>query len=465
MSSAQHPAAGPSTPKRRWGLLAALVLAGTACFAADAYLKSSDTAGFLPESATWRVEAADLPGAWDRWQQLPPYKSLRAHAPRPLQSIPVGVRKRFGIRPTPTRLQLWTGRHVLAGGGDGGWCVSVRPGILLRAASYFGLPGPVASTEDGERFWNDCATGWREGFFLIASSRAYLDHVLENGQAVPRSDLPGDALALSWAGGGPGTAQVRIADNLPLTLALSGQAVNPEPISLNAWPRSAFWMALNGGSMPALLQDGLENVGQIPYVQAMLPTWKPLAAAWWQAYAPLPVPAPGDAPWMLGVFEADLTPDLPVVELVFAGRGEAPAPEMAGPSGQVHRWNDTEGWLLSVPGDSRTWASVAREGTWYLASHEPLIPEVLALEDTATEEAAAALQIQWQPVAQGVLALVRRAARESLLPGYNEDDVERHVAPLLEAFGEWGAFEVQLQASDGDLQGTGYLARGSGTAG
>lgn len=465
MSPAQHILPSPSAAKRRWAVYALLVVAVLACYVFDSLLKTSQTAGFLSESATWQVEAADLPGAWARWQQLPPYKALRGKAPGVLQALPVAVRKGLGVRPTPSRLQVWFGSHVLAGGGDGGWCVSVRPGVALRLTDILGLTAGWPFTVDQEVIPVDFAHGWRDGFFLMASSQSYLDKILTSGQPIPRSTQGRDTLTLSWDGADAGSLHVRVAEGLPFSLAFQGAPTGtsaPLPV-VNPWPEAIVSLVVSGRDMPGLLQRAGQAAARIPLASEPLALWRPVAGAWWRAYCPFEIPAPESGLFAAGVFATDFNADLPAVELLFAGRQGAPEPDTADLAGQAHRWLNTEGRLIAVPGDSRAWATARMQDTWYLASHEHLMPRALKSGLIDVEAPSLNARFQWAPFAQALLALARRGARESLLPGLNTDDVEQHLTPVLEALQGWGSFEISMQDANGAWSGAGYLARDSGS--
>ena len=450
--------------RARWAGYTLLALGVLAICALDLRLKSSPSAGFLPESATWQIEVANLPMAWAHLRQLSAFQAFRDSAPGALQAPPLAIRKMTGVRPTPSRLRFWLGSHALLGGDGGEWCLSVRPGIALRVAALFGLPG-VPATDPGLEVpaRPDYATDWHEGFFLVASSRAYLDQVLAGDRALPRTPLESDVLALDWHGDDEGRAELRLEEGLPLSVSIPRASTPASPVVHEpaSWAESLAWAACYGDEGLALAERAIAPLVHIGTVSAGLDSWRETAGAWWSAFCPAGAPVPGTAGWSVGVFAADFRDDVPVPELVFTDHGDAtePWPPEPGFPKQRHRWGDREGWLVPVPGGARAWAVADAGETRYVASHEHLMTAALGAGEQAREGAVASLHVQWAPFGRALASLVRRAAREELLPGLNEDDVSRDIAPVFTALQAWGTLEFRLDVSGDGLQGEGYLAR------
>lgn len=461
-SNAERPVRA-RTGKRHLALGLVLLAAGSAVCGVDRRLKTSETAGFVLPAADWRLEATNLPGCWTRWRDLDPYGAFQKSAPSSLQAVSVAVRKLSGVRPTPQRLRLWLGNHFLIGGDEDGWCLSARPGVALRAASLFLPAAPDVEARDGQPFWASCAYGWRDGFFLLASSRGYLERVIAEGQPVPRSADPGDTIAISWAGNVPGFCRVSAKDQLPVTFSLERitPAADATLVHADGWPDALCWVAFHDGSTAQALTDMgtalARRVTGDTYWPAVESVWK----LWRAAYRPFTFsPQPG-AERALGVFEADFHADIPAVESVWAEQGDGGATlanlAAAAPR-RDHRWNETEGWLFPLPGEARAWAAAYHGGALYVASGESLMPAVLAADTQTPETGVAALAIRWKPFAQALKGLVRRAATDELLPGLNEDDVSADVLPNLEALEDWGMLQLHLKGDGGGLSGGGFLA-------
>ncbi len=443
---------------RRWFLYVAILALGLGVYGVDRYLKSGPDAGYLPPSTTWRIDAPDLPGAWASWQGAGAYKSLRSKAPGPLQSIPVAVRKLCGIRPTPERLSFWLGPYWVAGGGDEGWCVSVRPGLALRFASIFGFP--ARSLSDTE--W---VSGWHEGFYLIASSAAYLKQVRSLGERVSRRALPPDGVRLSWAGAGGVEITVRLADDLPLSLDMASSAADVEPVDFPGWEGAAIrvtagnpevWHQIFGASSAAWASSG---------PAPLFEKWASLSEAWWRAYCPFEIPLSQATSWQLGVFELDEKSENPSPGLAFVFPGRLSDFEaLRALALREHRWDAAGGWLFPVAGESRAWAIAEQGGQLYVASGEHVMPLAIQSARAAGHPVLASLGVEWEPFSAGLLALARRSAEEELLSGLNSDDVARHIEPVLKGLRAWGAAEITLSHSEGRILGAGYLARGDGVA-
>lgn len=465
MSSAQQDSKLDRRSPARWPWYLALAVVVLGLYGIDRYLKSTDVAGVLPASATWRIEASDLPGAWARWQESPSYTSLRASAPGALQAVAVSLRKMTGVRPTPARLKLWLGEQVLIGGDTDGWCLSLRPGLALRAVTVLARP-PFEGHGDVEPFWQSYASGWHEGFFLVASSEEYLARVLAEGTPVPPSGLGGEVLSCGWEGENAGTLELRVEDGLPLSLHLPDTPPLPEVAAPapGGWEDATGWAAFHGDAVPALAARAGRAIVESEALSPAWELWAPLVHTWWNAYCPLELGRPEGDPWALGIFETDFRAEIPTMELVLAEGGSrgtiwSPAAVQSAP---VHRWNDTEGRLIPVPGDVRAWSAAEAKGLRFLTSAERLMPQALEGGLAPEPGVAAVGELAWQPFAGALVALARRAGKEALIPGMDRDDVSRDIVPLLESLQSWGRLQLRVEASGTGLRGEGYLAYGAG---
>jgi hypothetical protein len=427
----------------------------------DRRMLNSPHAGYLPESAVWRVEASDLPGLFSRWNDLNTSASMRRASPALHQNIPLAICRMTGIRPTPGRTRLWLGRTFLLGGDDSGWCLSVRPGIALRLASVLGSPLRSADEDD---FWRDYASAWRGGFLLVASSKGYLDTVLAADVPVARTEMADDVLRVSWEGEHAGLLEVAVAEQLPLLFRMKTPA-DPEAQLRYAAGWHDAMLTVNTHRGAPVAQAALTGLSWAqrqmhPDRAAML---RRLVASWWSAYCPLDLNQVPVGEWAVGIADLDFAPDIPVVESVWAGRTSDPAVSMGQlPTiRQEHRWDDITGWLLPVSGDARTWALAEREGTTFLASHEHRMSALLATARREPEAGVAALNLRWKPAMAALRDALVRAAKDGLLPGYSDRDVRADLVPYVDAFADWGTLQLHAGSDGSGVMGEGWIALGA----
>lgn len=421
----------------------------------------SPEAGFVAEDAIWRVEASDLPAFLGRWNALNTSKAMRRASPALHLALPLAIRQVTGVRPTPDRIRLWLGRTLLVSGGDDGWCLSVRPGVAMYLASWLG--GPVRAGEEGD-FWRDYVSAWKDGFLLVASSQTYLDKVLAAGKSLKRSNVPQDAVRISWEGSTPGALEIEAAEQIPVLFSLKVPAAPGSTLRYAAgWPDTLLTVnAHRGAPLVQAVRNGLRWMdGQLTPATAQ--ATHSLIANWWSAYCPLSLESAPVDEWAAGVAAVNFQAEIPVVESIWAGWATDPSAILSQlpADRQEHRWDETTGWLLPVTGDARTWAIAEREGTTFLTSHENRMPALLATARREPEAGVAALNLSWKPFVGALRGLLLRAANEGLLPGYSEDDVQADWLPCVDAFADWGTLQLHANEVDGAIAGDGWIALGA----
>jgi hypothetical protein len=452
---------GARARRLRASVVLLLVIAALALVALDRRLVESPDGGFLPDSATWHAEVADIPALFRHWSDLNNSAAMRRASPALHQDVPLALCRMTGIRPTPFRTRLWLGRTLVVGGSAEGWCLSVRPGLALRLASWLGGPLRAADEDD---FWRNYASAWHEGFLLVASSPAYLEKVLAEARAVPKPSAPEDTIRVAWEGAYPGMLEVAAADQIPLLFKLKVPADPQATLHYAAgWPEVLLTFNTHRG---APIADA--TVAGLAWAEGQLDAdtarvMRALFATWWPTYCPLDL---GKAPvgeWALGVAAADFSPDVPVVESIWAGRVSDPAAltTLVPDTRQEHRWDEVPGWLIPLSGDARTWALAEKEGTTFLASHEARMPALLSTARREPEAGVAALNVRWKPLVTTLRGALTRAAKDGLLPGWNEDDLQTGVLPYLDAFADWGSIQLKAGSEGGEVVGSGWFALGA----
>lgn len=456
----QRPADGHPAFRRgrliRWGVGLAVI---GALVLADCALVRGSSAGYAVNGATWRIEAHNVPALLRAWNQLDTVADMRAASPALHHEIPLAIRRMTGIRPTPLRARLWLGERFLLSGDDQGWCLSLRPGLLMRLAGIVVSPLRSAQPED---FWAGYASGWRDGHLLVASSARYLDRMQSAGAAQAATVDDPEVLRLRWEGETAGTLDLAAREDLPLRLALDGPAEGAARLHFaDAWPDAMVRVNLHRGGPAERLLSGLLAWGGRQFVPETAALISAIAREAWPAYCPLDLTAFSAGEWAFGLESVDLNPDVPVIETRWAARpGDYPAPTGWPPAGaREHRWNDQSGWIIPVPGAARAWALAERDGIWLLSSSEADMAARLAEAPVEPEIGLGAFRLHWSPAAAIAISAIRRAARDGLVSGMDEDYLEGVLIPRIQSFAGWGTLQFQLRDDAGAITGEGTLAR------
>ncbi len=442
---------------------AIVMVAVIACIAVvlDRQLIASPDGGYVADSATWQLQAADLPAFLRHWNDLNTSAAMRRASPALHQAVPLAICRMTGVRPTPGRTRLWLGQSFLIAGDHEGWCLSLRPGIALRTASWLGSPLRQAEDDD---FWRDYATAWKDGFLLVASSQGYLDKVKAGGKAVPRTDAQDDAIRLSWKGTYSGVLEIAAAEQIPLLFRIEAPADPEAKLHYAAgWPDALLTINTHRGA--PVVQAALEGIGwaEARVNPQLSLTFRHILAVWWPVYCPVPLDQAPVGEWAAGIANIDVQEDVPVVESVWAGWAAEPAAlaALAPASRQEHRWDEVSGWLYPIAGDARAWAQADREGAAFLSSHEHRMPALLATARREPEAGVAAFNLRWNPFTALLRDALIRAAADGLLPGYNENDVKADLVPIVDAFADWGTLQLHAGGEGGVIAGDGWVALGA----
>ncbi len=447
--------------RRRGVALLIIVVIAAVAVLVDRRMIASPDAGYVADNATWQLETSDLPAFLRHWNALNTSAAMRRASPALHQAVPLAICRMTGVRPTPGRARLWLGQSFLVAGDQEGWCLSIRPGLALRAASWLGSPLRQADDDD---FWRDYASGWKDGFLLMASSRTYLEKVLAGGKAVPRTEARDDVTRLSWKGTYPGVLEIAAAEQIPLLFRIEAPADPEAKLHYAAgWPDALLTINTHRGA--PVVQAALEGLrwAEAQVNPELSATLRALFATWWPVYCPVPIDTAPVGEWAAGIANIDVQEDVPVVESIWAGWAADPAAlaALAPATRQEHRWDDVSGWLFPIAGDARAWAQADREGAAFLSSHEHGMPALLATARREPEAGVAALNLRWKPFTALLRDALIRAASDGLLPGYNENDVKADLVPMIDAFADWGTLQLHAGAEEGAIMGDGWIALGA----
>ena len=425
-------------------------------------MKRGDVAGMVPQGAAWRVAVRDLPQVWRQWESLEAAATLQETAPPFMHEGSVALRKITGVRPTPSRVDLWLGPGALLAGNDEEWCLSFRPGIALRVASAIhGLTG--SESAPGIRRWGTLFYAWHQGLLLVAPGSEYLADVLDNGTEAFHGDSAVDSLSLSWSGESAGTLEIVAQEGLPidLNIPLALDASNGPLRYTENWPEAMLvW-----NDHDANLAPQLGKVAETLAVSLVSPEnvglWRSMLTSWWQAQSPVPTldHCGGEGVWMYpapgqgadkGTFQTGrmlIGCDAPVFQ---------PVEELE--SARPYQWDDRSGWLVLSPRHQASWSGIQQGDLVAWSNDTDLVPQLI--DAIRGEEVSGALHVRmrWAPAMLLARDVIRELATKELIPGLSVDDVESHWLPYLNALGGWQLLAVTGEVDSGRLHLQGKLA-------
>lgn len=438
----------------------------------DQRLKAAPHPGFTPESVTWRLSAEDFPAFWAEAARTPEGKEIAAHAGRYMSELALRVRLAAGIRPTPERWRVWMGPALLAGAGEEGAGLCVRPGLVMRAAHGVNR---LAGGRDGDgslyRF-GAFHYAWRDGFLIVADSAAYVEASLaappyESTLAEPRAATltwtaaPSGSLTWNADSGWPFQGEIALPlaeGTTPLTLpgtppfALEEQAADA-PVLAMAWrdaaPAAAWASAL------------AELTGLADAWRELDPDWRAHFLTSWDL-ADATRDWPGTAGELGVLAYAPLWQDglpAPRAAVMLRGGAASASPPLRlweAPSSIAYAWGPHEGWMRPYLGSALTACAAAAQGDWIMTTQEPLMARLLAArrgESRAAPDSAGAdavLRVDLRKLAQALRAALLEAASRGWLPRMDARAAEHAYLPALEALGSLGRLEAE-----GHAHGTG----------
>jgi len=446
-----------------------VVLAGYWGLAAlDRGLKIPRHPGFSPANAAWVCTAPDLPQFWRRLGQAEPAAGVAEELPQWVHKCDLAVRQATGIRPTPSRWQIWMGSQVLASGGQGRWGLCVRPGVLLRLAHTANrlVPwthGPAGLSRYGEFYY-----GWRDGYLLASKWPQYVQDALGAPAYAPPPQDAADALTLAWSGPRAGHLRVHAADGLPLTGSIAaGIAAREHPLHLpEAWPEPPLAVAAVNR-----WQDLAEILGALGALLPSLPAVAPLqdvAQSLCTTWGFAALPPDWDASLeecAVALLAIDTTETTPVPEMAVVWRG---GPVSTHPWQTLvdhthalpYVWNTWAGHVLPVLGEKATLCLARDDRYWVAASQEPVMDRLLGRwTEARAVQADLSVRVNWEQAGQAAGALLRRAAQLELVPRMNAREAEGALAPVAHAISTLGRLEIDGHAERGALVFDGFLAR------
>ncbi len=450
------------------GIIAAAVFIIVLAYA-DARLKAGPPPALAPEDAEWTLWASDLPGFWTAFETNRAYRELADELNHPLHQFELAAYHATGMRPTPVRWSAWMGHGLLVGYYDGAVGLSVRPGLLMRAASAFHrvVSAPVG---DGLRQYRDFYYAWQDGQLVVSRDPAYLRAVLEEGDWTGRqADAREEEIVLRWARqDGGGELRLGARDPLPLSgWVRPGAPLAPASLHTDTLDAVDPLLAIHAGNWDSLVgfYRALPRVHQQSRVYELTQV---AAQRLWTAWDFDPLPEDWDA----GLSQAS------VAITGFEHDGPVPDPELAFMFRRHRRerrahpwralfedeytvtyeWGPVTGDLMPVLGERLSLCFARHDDQWFVTTREPVMAEMM-LKAVAGDarDGDLLMTVNWRAIADAVEDFVPDLAEYGLLGEMDRGDVSVDVLPYINALGALGHGRVSGTIADERIEIDGEL--------
>ncbi|MDZ4860356.1 MAG: hypothetical protein SGI88_15370, partial [Candidatus Hydrogenedentes bacterium] len=286
--------------------------------------------GFYPASTSYVLSSWDFPRAWRSLLRNDAVIRMRKDWPRPYAPLELAARKKTGIRPTPSRWQLWMGKRIVFAESDEGFGITAYPGSLLRWADWVRNFAGAKPGNDGILQLGDTYYAWREGYLIASPARAYVVAAITTTDAPsPNSDNTA-LLTVQWMGQHPGFFHLRPGAGLPITGEVEFDARDGQrPLTLpQAWPKTpiASVTTRNSEDFAQLWRlasgwfDGSETLSELRHRAETL-------AKIWNVRALRPEWDTGADHVAIALFDVDTRGGIPLAEAALAMRYAEAAPQ------------------------------------------------------------------------------------------------------------------------------------------
>lgn len=445
----------------RWPLLVLPVLLVAVLYPIDRAYKQTDIAGYIPEDAAWFIVSADAADCWAFLEASTEYAAFEDELSKPFIAFERETFLRTGIRPTPSRWQLWMGNALAISTREGAVGFSVRPGLLARGYHLVRSTLGAGTQSDVHRF-ADFHYRWHEGFLIASRDAAYLE-----GAWSPRAASEADSVDIAHTGGAAGSFALTIGADTGFPIRLTMDAPRGHA-TLSAEPIRQF-------------PDGAIITVAAPSLDTLAPLWEAVSTLGMNS-AFLARLLEGDATSKELSALPQLTDEeidhlrrltfavygLELDEPSFLPQGISVAETVGGvvhPAsslgpGHPFEWEGVPGELFDTVGAWGNIAIVSEGTTHYTVTGEPLMTQLMA-EPLASQVASNAVEItiDWQGVAEELQRAARRLAKDDMESPLEYAVVEGEIMPVLRAIGELGRATIT-----GDIDGDTLVLEGTLTS-
>ena len=431
---------------RRWALLAASVLIGFLLYAADRSLKQAEFTGYAPANADFVFASNTLPAEWAALELHPEFLRITGESPELLRDTMVAARKATGFRWTPARWRTWFGDRLVYARIEEGSGVCVRPGLLARAA--LGVRS-LAGGREGDLLWaKGWAFAWRDGFLVASKSPAFVRRVMSQGERYERGGRA-DGLHLFWRGDPQTSLTVHVGES-PSAIGWVDVSLTERelPLSLvDTWADGPLLevAATSAEETIRLVSEYLPEFAGLELVaQAFEELEHELPRGW----------ADGTTEFSLAVPQVDTSEFLAVPEFAIALRGEDVLPPIRMPREAIaYEWAGLSGWFKPWLGEKLSICAMGADDWRVFASQEPVMARYAGrVGMTSAVDVDILASADVGAFSQLAQILIRRAAEQELMPGWNSDDVQKDLVPLLDALGQLGRIVVQGEMTELGLE-------------
>lgn len=430
--------------------------------------------GYCPESSRLILESEDFGCFWSSLEKTSTAQVFKEEIPNPLRALELHVRRRTGIRPTPTRWRVWMGRRLVAASAPEGWGLCVYPGVLLRAVERCRAWLCGSAQSDNMRSFGEYHYAWRDGFLIVSESEDYVAACLQAPAMSFKPDQKRDEIQVQWAGQPAGMLRIQAANRLPIegriALALSPRDA---PLSLaDAWPDPPLF------SMTASNWSDIATIGRAIKTVAQRPEW--IKWAWTACDTLVEVWRLGELPkgWRQGINQSSLailsidwTQPVPVPEAALALRAVRPiaGPHPLGPliaplPTIPFEWQRRPGMLAPVLGERLSLCLGQYGRDWYLTTNEKCMARLAGnMREDKTVEADAVLALNYRQLGRTLEAGLETFAELEVIPGRNAQEIRANLAPIAKAVGRLGGMRLNGWSEDNWTVFRGFLAEDLGT--
>jgi len=445
----------------------------------DYNLKLAPHEGYHPEAADNILFVPAFPVFWNALEHSHAGALFVNEFSNFKYDLELGVRKVSGIRPTPTRWQLWLGPQMLAANHGGDWGACFHPGILLRSAGA--LHALMTSEVDdlGTRQFGDLFYVWHDGFIIVSPHHSYIRAVLESPAISDTSIVASDSLAFQrngedtdlmveiqasreiflrgymsdsrFAGGGKPFETIDLPEDMLQPLFVLG-ATN--------WADSHIVLDY----LLTVLEDGLpEGYSFLKHLtRYLVPDFDVVFQETLDTINNLNDPAA-----YLILMDIDTSESLPIPEFALISRTSGGA-AMRHPFYWLNEraesipfyWNDRDGLLVPFSGEKMTFCLAQDLRYYYLTSQEPLMAGLLGQCSSGRRlNGDLLLQIYWPAYADMFRDLTMHNARLGLVGTKDDIVMGKNITPISGLLKSLGNLELVGYSREGLFEFRGYLAR------
>ncbi len=434
--------------RRGWVALIFLTVAMTIVWATNSALRPTMMTGRELLGADWVLYSDDLPGTWDRLEHSDPFERIRTDAPEVLAELGTALRQATGVRWTPARWHRWLGAPAIISVRGEDVCASFHPGPLTWLGFLAAGLTQGGRGENGLVQLGDLHAGWFDSYLIVGTSASVLGDLMREGEWMAYETEPG-AVGLTINNKRPVRFLLRPSDEIDLEIEMAmeaqGTARLPEYLAVE-WPKTPIFSA-------RVRDDAIWE----EWVSEQWPAFpgRNDAETLWHSFAEmLPPDWDGGADsFQLALFGVDTTDTIPIPDAAVYARSETPLTPLLPPVSAIpYEWSGVSGWMTPWKGEGANLFVVANDRARVFTNEEATMAALMGRERAGRVSSEdASIAIDAPRLAEVLINIARRAAKNELWPEQNADDVEHDVLPWIRAFGALGEIHLEGHYENGPL--------------